>query len=129
MPLAGRIGDKWGYEKAFLLTALLGTSATIMAFFFIEKDVLSGLFFMIRGAKEAFISLMYAWIAMQYSGKNLSYGMSSFSLIKSISYVFAPLGVGTLMSLYGNNGFLIWTLAGMILTFILIIFQIRHIKS
>ncbi|HQS84082.1 MAG: hypothetical protein B7Y25_03645 [Alphaproteobacteria bacterium 16-39-46] len=129
MPLAGRIGDKWGYEKAFLLTALVGTVATIMAFFFLQKDVLSGLFFMIRGSKEAFISLMYAWIAMQYSGKNLSYGMSSFSLIKSISYIFAPLAVGSLMSLYGNNGFLIWTLVGMSLTFILIIFQIRYTKS
>ncbi|HQS84080.1 MAG TPA: MFS transporter [Alphaproteobacteria bacterium] len=129
LPIAGRIGDKWGYEKAFLLITFMGLFSVIMSFFFTQIDALSASFFVIRASKGAFLNLMYAWVATQFAGKNLAYGMSSFSLIKSISYIFAPLGVGTLIGFYGDTGLLLWILGGLSVTFVLMIFEIKKIKS
>ncbi|MBS0184967.1 MAG: hypothetical protein JSS34_01215 [Proteobacteria bacterium] len=129
MPIAGRIGDKWGYEITFLLTVCMGLFASILSFFFKEEHILLFLFFIIRGAKQAFIFLMYGWFATQCSGKNLSYGMASFSLIRSSSYFLAPLSVGALINFYGNTSLLWWTLGCLSLTFIFMIFQMKQAKS
>ncbi|MBS0185129.1 MAG: MFS transporter [Proteobacteria bacterium] len=123
MPLAGRIGDKYGYEEAFFLTIILGLFAVSMTFFNSQTYVLSFLFFLISGTKQAFISLSSAWIATQYSGKSLSYGMATFSLTKMASHVFAPLSFGALMNSYENRGFLLGCLGAFGMTFILMILQ------
>ncbi len=129
LPISGRIADKWGYEKTFLLITFMGLFAVIVSFFFTQIDVLSASFFVIRASKVSFLVMMYAWIAMQYSGKNLSYGMSSYSLIKSIGHIFAPLGVGTLIGFYGDTGLLLWIFGGLSITFVLMIFEMKKIKS
>jgi len=123
MPIAGRVGDKYGYEKAFFLTILLGLFAVSLTFYSSQTDVLSFLFFLISGAKQAFISLSYGWVATRYSGKSLSYGMATFSLTKTVRYVFEPLGAGALMNFYGNTGFSLGCLGALGITFILIMIQ------
>lgn len=123
MPIAGRMGDKLGYEKSFFLTTLLGLLLASITFFVKQTALLSFLFFLIRGVHASFMCLMYGWFAVKCPGKNLSYGMASFSLIKHLSYVFAPLGVGALMGTYGNKGLLLWCWGTVGITFMLIFFQ------
>ncbi len=129
IPLAGRIADKWGYEKTLLFIIFIGLIGTILAFFFTQIEETSFIFFLVKGSKQAFIALMYGWIASQYSRKNISYGMATFSLTGKISYILAPLGVGFLMQSYGNDGFLYWIFGGMLLSFILIICYMKNQKT
>lgn len=125
LPLMGRLGDKWGYHKVFILTISTGLLGIIGAFFLKGFFALAMIFFVINGSILSFWSLMQGWISTNYKGKNLFYGMSAFSSMKFISYILAPLGVGFLMQTFGNVAFLYWLLISAFIALILILFQMK----
>lgn len=129
MPFVGWLGDKWGYEKSLLLMAVIGFFISILIFFLKDILFISLAFFLMKGSQAAFITLIYGWVPAVYGTRHLSYALSSFSVIKAISYIIAPLGVGILMRSFGNEGFLYWILGCSLLAFVFMVLQLRGTSS
>ncbi|HQS83396.1 MAG: hypothetical protein B7Y25_00070 [Alphaproteobacteria bacterium 16-39-46] len=121
MPIAGRVADKWGYKKTFLLLSFLGLFGAASSFFLTQLYTLAFAFFVASAAMQSFANLISSWVARNYAGKTLSYGMSTFSLLGSTSSILSPLGIGFLMKTYGNDGFLYWACGGLFTSVILMI--------
>ena len=126
IPLGCLLGDKWGYENALLSVSVICFLSTLSAFYVTDLDLLSILFFIMRGSKVAFVTLIYSWVARSCTKENIAYGMSLISIVSSISSFITPISLGFLMNTFGNKSFLYWNALGVLLTLIVMIFQAKR---
>jgi MFS family permease len=128
IPFACLLGDKWGYEKTLLSVSVICFLSTLGAFYVRDLDLLSIIFFITKGSIVAFVTLIYSWVARCCTKENIAYGMSLISIISSISSFITPLSLGFLMNRFGNESFLCWNALGILLTLILMTFQVKRLQ-
>lgn len=112
--LGGVLADKIGYEMSLFLMMFLALVGTGVSFFIQNIWVVGCLFFLVRGGIAAFFSITVAWVARDYTRRNLSKGMAGLVLARRLGGVLSPLGVGFMMQHFGNRGFIIWIFMGLL---------------
>ncbi|MBS0186261.1 MAG: MFS transporter [Proteobacteria bacterium] len=112
IPVGGYLGDKFGHEKSVFFMILLILSVLGFAFLTENISLLSFFFALAEGAMVSFYTMTIAWIAFLYPTSNLVKGIAFLNLAAQAGSILSPLGMGIMMQLFGNKGFIAWLFIG-----------------
>ncbi len=129
LPLSGRLGDKYGFEKSIFIIILISLGMVLGSFLTENVSVISILFSISNGGMLSFYTLVTAWIISLYARYNLAKGLSFFYLIGQTGAIISPLGMGMVMQYFGEKGFIVWFFTGMALILSLLFIKMVFYKK